>query len=168
MGYSYGFNSLSTESGSLSDIQDIDTSGEAFNVNVLFDNQYNSLFKPYVDYTLLYHSDRKFNIFGTGLQFDFPIENSALSFYLSGGVGYGMSSWSHIPISGYLVNSAQSTSFVGTLKSGMAYQLTERFSLGLSLRYDFYDLDAKVVDNNYASENNVTNIAGREHTLSDN
>ncbi|WP_298775016.1 OmpA family protein [uncultured Shewanella sp.] len=157
-GYSYAFNSQNVGSGSLNNINEISVQGWIANVNLILKKQDNSILKPYMDYTFLYHNDRQFNVLGLGIQFDFPVENTPFSFYFSGGGGYGTSYWTETPMSGYLINSAQSSSLVATFKTGMAYQLTPRLSLGLGLRYDLYDLDAKVVDSNFGSEDNITVI----------
>ncbi|WP_299495424.1 OmpA family protein [uncultured Shewanella sp.] len=57
------------------------------------------------------------------------------------------------PVSGYLVNTVQPSRMMVTFKTGMAYSLISRLSLGF--RYDF---DAKVIDSNFASEDNIAVI----------
>jgi hypothetical protein len=114
----------------------------------VFRTEYSEYFKPYVNLAWIVFDERNLVIPGVGLQHDFALQNDWIKPFYSVGVGYAFMHQSDKPGSNLQSQSRRGESFAFTAQTGADFYLSDEWALGLTLRYDGYNIDTTVVDNN--------------------
>lgn len=155
-GYSYANSSANDSNGGIDGVSSIEDDGIGLSASIVFNTGMTDYFKPYLDVTLLSQDDRSFVIPGAGIRHDFYINESSFEPFYSFGVGYNFAEWSDDPVNTDMTESDSGQSIVFSAQTGFDYYLNEHLALDLTVRYDAYDIDTTIVE-----DNRVTRIEDR-------
>jgi opacity protein-like surface antigen len=163
-GYGYFLVDEEKTNGGVAGVNTSDDDGLAVNVSMIFNTPYSNYFKPYADLMWFSLNDRDMVIPGVGIRHDIELDSKSVVPFYSVGVGYNFLDWSQYPIDRLQRQSDDGESIVFTAQTGVDFFITDNLAIDLTLRYDAYNIDTTIVENNRVStiqdRGSVTALAG--------
>ena len=137
--------------GGVDGVNNSDDDGSAVNISMIFNTPYSNYFKPYADLMWFSLNDREMVIPGVGIRHDIELDSKSVVPFYAVGVGYNFLDWSQFPIDRLKRQSDKGESIVFTAQTGVDFYITDNLAIDLTLRYDAYNIDTTIVENNRVS-----------------
>lgn len=140
MGHSHSFTSHHDINGGISNVSPLDESGVVLAIRAVINKEVIYKFKPYLEFSSILYADRDFYIPSIGLQRTFESEDKSMKPYVSFGIGYASMQRSSSPVQTPQTVDEEGSSLSYTLESGLDYYISKEIALGISFRYDIYNI----------------------------